>query len=60
MTGDAAAKLSSLAAQCAAFDFNGAQKTQMELASVDWAQTKDWLRGIRGMVSLALLKSSGR
>lgn len=60
MAGDAAAKLSSLAAQCAAYDFVGAQKTQTELASVDWAQTKDWLRGIRGMVSLALIKSGGR
>jgi hypothetical protein len=60
VAGDAAAKLCTLAAQCAAFDFHGAQKTQTELASVDWAQTKDWLRGIRGMVSLALIKSGGK
>ena len=58
MSGDAAAKLCTLAAQCAAYDFHGAQRTQTELASVDWAQTKDWLRGVRGMVSLALIKSA--
>ena len=58
MSGDAAAKLCIFASQCASYDFHGAQKTQTELASIDWAQTKDWLRGVRGMVSLALIKSA--
>ena len=58
MSGEAAAKLCTLAAQCAAYDFVGAQKTQTELASIDWSHTKDWLRGVRGMVSLALIKSA--
>jgi len=58
VTGDAQVKLQVLASQCAAYDFRGAQKTQSELASIDWNASKEWQKGVRNLVTLALVKSS--
>lgn len=56
---EAAAKLLTLGAQCAAYDFAGANRTQMELATVDWGRTKEWHKGVRYLAALALVKSGG-
>ena len=54
---DAAAKLVALGAQLASYDFAGANRTQMELAQVDWGRTKEWHKGVRYLTTLALVKS---
>ena len=56
---DAAAKLVVLGGQCAAYDFAGANKTQMELATIDWGRTKEWHKGVRYLTTIALVKSGG-
>ena len=38
-------------------DFAAAQKTQMELALIDWDYTKEWQIGVRNLVALCLVKS---
>jgi hypothetical protein len=59
VTADAQVKLQLLASQCAVYDFRGAQKTQSELANIDWNASKDWQKGVRNLVTLALVKSGG-
>jgi hypothetical protein len=59
VTPDAQVKLQLLASQCAAYDFRGAQKTQSELANIDWNASKEWQKGVRNLVTLALVKSGG-
>ena len=59
VAGEAQVKLQLLAAQCAAYDFRAAQKTQMEMASIDWNASKEWQKGVRQIVTLALVKSGG-
>lgn len=54
---DTAAKLISLAAAMGAYDFVRAAKLQAELAKLDWKETKEWIRGVRSLVTLCLTKS---
>ena len=56
ITPEIAGKLYTLASQCATKDFRGAQRTHMDLGSLDWNLTKEWLKGIRNLVTLALVK----
>ena len=56
---EAQVKLQVLASQCAAYDFRAAQKTQTEMASIDWNASKEWQKGVRNLVTLALVKSGG-
>lgn len=53
------AKLLALAQAFAAYDFKAARKVEGDLAS-DWAATKEWLKGVRHIVTLGLLKSGTR
>jgi hypothetical protein len=57
ISADVGAKLQTLAAACAVYDFKAAQKTQVELANADWNTTKDFMKGIRFLISLGLIKS---
>jgi hypothetical protein len=34
-----------------------AAKLQAELAKLDWKETKEWIRGVRALVTLCLTKS---
>ena len=51
------AKLHLLGASCAAGDYRSATKTVSDLAALDWDNTKDWMKGIRFLVTLAFVKS---
>jgi hypothetical protein len=59
ISADVGAKLAVLGGQFAAYDFRGAQRTQTELANLDWNETKEWLKGVRQLVTLAVVKSGG-
>ena len=50
-------KLQGIASACSIYDFRTAQKAVVELAKMDWANTKDWQKGIRHIVTLGLIKS---
>lgn len=58
ITPEAQVKLQVLASQCVAYEFVSAQRTQTELASIDWDRSKDWQKGVRNLVTLALVKSN--
>lgn len=47
-----------LGGQCAAYNFAGANKTQMDLVTVDWPRTKEWHKGVRAIVNLACIKTA--
>jgi hypothetical protein len=57
VSADVLAKLRAVADGCASYDFRAAQKAQTELANMEWAKTKDWQKGVRHIVTLALIKS---
>ncbi len=56
---DVLTKLYGIAQACANHDFKGAQKIQVDMANMDWGNTKDWQKGVRHIVTLALIKSQG-
>ena len=57
MTDEVVRKLVQLAQSCAAYDYATAQKLQTDLANTDWTNTKEWHKGCRSIVMLALIKS---
>ena len=50
---DIEAKLSALANSFLAYNFKAAEKTQLELAA-SWADTKDFVKAVRVLVSLGM------
>lgn len=57
---DVIAKVMELSSCLGQHDFKKGPKLLAELASAEWAQTKEWLRGIRGLVTLCVTKSGQR
>lgn len=57
---DVIAKVMELSSCLAQQDFKRGPKLLSELAGAEWAQTKEWLRGIRGLVTLCATKSGQR
>jgi hypothetical protein len=60
MTDDVVRKLVQLAQACVAYDYKTAQKLQQDLANTDWTNTKEWHKGVRSIVMLAMIKSGGK
>ncbi len=60
VSGEVLAKLRALSESMAAYDFKSAQKVQMELATMEWNATKEWQKGVRHIVTLALIKTNTR
>ena len=60
MTDEVVRKLVQLAQACAAYDYKTAQKLQQDLANTDWTNTKEWHKGVRSVVMLAMIKSGGK
>jgi hypothetical protein len=57
---DVIAKVVDLSTSLGAYDFKRGAKLLSELASMEWAQTKEWIRGIRNLVTLCVTKSEAR
>ena len=51
------AKLVGLAQACQSFDFKAATKLMQDLASIQWSDTREWHKGVRALVTLAVIKS---
>ena len=54
---DIVAKLTDLSGAMGSYDFKRGAKLQSELATMEWAQTKEWIKGVRNLVTLCLTKS---
>jgi hypothetical protein len=59
MSPDVLGKLVQLAQACQQYDFKTAQKISADLATAEWVHTKAWHKGVRSVIMLALIKSSG-
>jgi hypothetical protein len=57
MGADVVAKLVALAQACGAFDFKTATKLMQDLATMQWNDTREWHKGVRAVVTLAVIKS---
>jgi hypothetical protein len=52
------AKLSAIAGHFAVYNFKAAEKASSELATSDWANCKDFVKAVKILSNLGLIKSS--